>query len=78
MTENLWAYVFCMAKNLMNETPIFQNPDKKSPQAVFSGSQMDPNSKHWKTFGFPVYILDSALQATHPYHKWSERSRVGV
>lgn len=27
------------------------------------------NAKHWKPFGCPVYVLESALQANQPYHK---------
>ena len=40
--------------------------DKKILHVVCSGSQVDPNSMHWKTLGLPVYALDSALQATQP------------
>ena len=38
--ENLWPYAFCMGNNLISETPSFHNPDKKIPQAVFSGYQV--------------------------------------
>ena len=42
----LWLYALRMAHNIMNETPSFQNSYKKSPQVAFSGSQVEPNSKH--------------------------------
>ena len=42
----LWLYALRMAHTIMNETPSFQNSYKKNPQVVFSGSQVEPNSKH--------------------------------
>ena len=75
---DLWTYFLCMAYNVMNKTPTFQNSGKKSPQAIFFGSQVDPNSKHWKTYGCPVYILDNTLQDMQPHHKWTDNSIVGV
>ena len=78
VTANIQLYGLLMANKVMNETPSFQNPDKKIPQAVFSGPQVEPNFKHWKTSRLLVYVLGSALEATKPHHKWSERSRVRV
>ena len=78
MTANIQLYGLLMANKVMNETPSFQNPEKKIPQAVFSGPQVEPNFKHWKTSRLLVYVLGSALEATKPHHKWSERSRVRV
>jgi hypothetical protein len=51
---------------------------KRSPDQIFSGSLVSPNPKHFKPFGCPVYVLDPALQARRPYHKWKERARVGI
>ena len=78
VTANIQLYGLLMANKVMNETPSFQNPEKKIPQAVFSGPQVEPNFKHWKTSRLLVYVLGSALEATKPHHKWSERSRVRV
>ena len=78
VTANLWPYKLRMANNVMNEKPSFQNYDKKIPQAIFSVSQVDPNSKHCKTFVCLVYFIDSSFQATQPHQKWSEKSRVVV
>ena len=61
VTENLCPYALYKNNNVVNETPSFQNPDKKIPQAVFSGPQVDPKFKHWKTSILPVYVLGSAL-----------------
>ena len=36
------------------------------------------NPKHFQTFGCPVYVLDNKLQHNAPFHKWKERSRVGI
>ena len=35
MTEILWTYALRMSNNVMNETPRFQNPGMKIPQAAF-------------------------------------------
>ena len=72
VAENLWPYALHMANNVVNETLIFQNPDKKIPRAAFSVSQVDSTSKHWEILEFQVYVLDIALQATQPRHTWSE------
>ena len=78
VTENLWLYALLMANKVINETPSFQNLDKKTPQAVFSGPQVDPNFKHLKTSRLLVYVLGRSLKAMQQHHNYSERSRVGV
>ena len=38
-----------------------------------------PDLKHWRPFGCPVYVLDTALQNESGIkHKWTERSRIGI
>jgi hypothetical protein len=37
-----------------------------------------PNPKHFQPFGCPTYVLATPLQAGNAYHKWKERSRVGI
>ena len=46
MKANLWMDAFYIDNKIMNEAPIFHNPYKKSPQVLFLGYQVDPNSKH--------------------------------
>ena len=45
---------------------------------MFTKIEVVINSKHWHTFGCPIYVLDSDLQTGKPYHKWRERSRIGI
>ena len=46
---------------------------------MFSKTVVNINKKHYKPFGCPVYVLDSALQASAAIHdKWKERARIGV
>ena len=59
-------------------TPIFQNPGKKILQEILLGSQVDPNSKHWKMFVCPVCVTENTLQAMQQHHKGTECSKVGV
>jgi hypothetical protein len=79
VTANLWPYALRMANDVMNETPSMQNKDRRSPQQIFSRTNVQPNPKHWKPFGCPVYVLDSALQSGRGiFHKWKARSKVGI
>ena len=69
VTTNLWPYVIRMANDVLNGTPSFQDNQRRTPQQVFSGSNILPNPKHWKPFGCPVYVLENSLQAGHIHHK---------
>ena len=78
ITIQLWPYALRMANSMLNETPNMQDPERRSPEQIFTKSNIQINPKHWHTIGCPVYVLDSALQTGKPYHKWSERSRIGI
>ena len=77
VTGNLGTYALLMDNKVMNRTPRLQSSDKKIPQVVFSGSQVDPNSKHWKTFICLIHVIYSPLQATQTRHKCSEQGMKG-
>jgi hypothetical protein len=77
-TANLWPYTIWMANNVLNETPSLRDKSRRSPLQIFADTMVKPNSKHWKPFGCPVYVLDSSLQAGNIHHKWKQRSRVGI
>ncbi len=49
-----------------------------TPEQIFTSTNVQSNPKHWHTFGCPVYVLDSDLQTGKPFHKWRERSRIGI
>ena len=78
ITTQLWPYAMRMANNILNEVPNMQDLQRRSPEQIFTSSQVQSNPKHWHTFGCPVYVLDSDLQTGKPYHKWKERSRIGI
>ena len=78
ITPNLWPYAMRMANDCLNETPNMQDDMKRTSEQIFSDTLVQPNLKHHKVFGCPVYVLDEALQQGTIFHKWKERSRVGV
>eukprot|EP00978_Attheya_sp_CCMP212_P029858 scaffold107633_cov57-Attheya_sp.AAC.1 len=77
ITANIWPYALRMA-NGINDVPSFQNTERKTPKQIFSDTRVYVNPKHWKPFGCPVYVLDSALQTGTIFHKWKQRSKVGI
>ena len=77
ITVHLWPYALRLANEQVNEAPT--GSLKRSPIELLTKSSIKPEPKHWKPFGCPVYVLDSALQSAGGIkHKWSERARVGV
>ena len=67
-----------MANDVLNETPSLQDKERRTPLQLCSQSNVTTNSKHWKPFGCPVYVLESALQEGGIHHKWKERAKVGI
>jgi hypothetical protein len=67
-----------MANEAINNAPSFQDDNRRTPVEIFANSNVTANPKHWKPFGCPVYVLDNQLQAGKPFHKWQQRSKVGI
>ena len=68
-----------MATDAINNTPRMQDHEQREPVNIFSQTeQVQINSKHWKPFGCPVYVLDNVLQTGQTFHKWKDRARVGI
>ena len=78
ITPNLWPYALRMANDNLNETPNMMEESRRSPLQMFSNSIVQNNVKHAKTFGCPCYVLDSKLQSGTIFHKWNQRSKVGI
>jgi hypothetical protein len=79
ITTNLWPYALRMANDALNATPNMQHAMKGTPELLFTNSQVSHNPKHWHHFGCPAYVLARPLQASQNiYHKWRERSSIGV
>ena len=75
---HLWPYALHHANDAINASPSMQDPKRRSPLQLFSGSDVNINQKHWKPFGCPIYVLEDGLQSNKPWHKWSVRSRIGI
>ena len=80
VNAHLWPYAVRAASEAFNSAPLMQDPMKRTPQQLFSGTDVHINSKYQMPFGCPVYVLDAALQNTKSkiFDKWKDRSRVGV
>ena len=55
-----------------------QDAKRKTPSEIFSKTRAMLNTKHFQTFGCPAYVLDNNLQHSSPFHKWKQRSNVGI
>lgn len=79
ITTNLWPCAVQMANDIINNTPRLQDKENQEPINIFSQTRnININSKHWKPFGCPVYVLDSNLQGQKPFHKWKDCLQVGI
>ena len=78
ITANLWPYALRQANDILNHTPSMQDSKRRSPMEIASNTKVNINTKHYQTFGCPVYVLDEKLQNNNPYHKWKERGRIGI
>jgi hypothetical protein len=78
INANLWPYALRMANNAYNNSPSMQNEHRHTPLQVFSKTRVNMNIKHFHPFGCPVYVLTSTLQTSSPFHKWKERSKIGI
>ena len=77
VTVNLWPYALRMANDIANSAPSLQH-DQASPLEMFAQTDVSPRVKHVHTFGSPVYVLDSRLQAGRRVPKWERKARVGM
>ena len=78
ITENICPYAIHMSNDAENNIPSLQNAEINTSLQLFTKTKVNKNPKHFILFGFPVYLLESALQSTMPFHKWKERSRKGI
>jgi transposase InsO family protein len=59
----LWPYAVQHASESINNLPSMQDPKRRMPQQLFSGSDVEINSKHWKPFGAPTFVLQTNRKA---------------
>ena len=66
-----------MANYDINKAPSLQKKYGHYPLQIFSNTEVQPNSKHWIPFGFPVYVLDALLQSGKIINnKWEYFSKI--
>ena len=65
---------------MINSTPWVKHPNHRTPQQVFSNTQVEENPKHWFHFGCPVFVLDENMQhGSRPKGgKWKQRAKIGI
>ena len=78
VTAHLWPYAMRCVNDRLNKTPLMQDPRRRSPLELFRNSPVAPHYKQWIPFGCPTYALRSELQDSKPFHKWENRSQVGI
>ena len=80
INTHLWPYAVRMANDALNATPNMKHPNKGIPEALFTNTKaIASNPKHWHHFGAPAYVLKQPLQtSTNIFHKWKERSTLGI
>ena len=62
ITANLWPYAARMAVDTHNNMPSLQHEEHLSPWQQLTNASINPNPKHWNTFGAPAYVLQRQLQ----------------
>jgi hypothetical protein len=57
---------------------LSDSKDGACPSERFAGVEVAPNLKANRTFGSPVYALNSKLASGKTIPKWDSRTRVGL
>ena len=67
-----------LVNEALDNSPIPQNSSRGTLELKFSETKVNISAKHYKLFGCPVFVLDSALQLNKPRHKCKKRAKVGI
>lgn len=79
ITYNLWPYAMRMAVEAINHTVTAKSNFTNTPHNIFSNLRAEVRTYEWHHFGCPACVLKAELQtSTQIFHKWKERSRLGV
>jgi hypothetical protein len=71
VTTALWPYAVRTGNKVFNHAPLLRGERKdQTPFESFTGSQISAEPRHHHTFGCPVYVLDSKLQAGKSLKAW--------
>ena len=74
-TTELWPFAVKFTVALHNATP---GSSGQSPEEIFSVRQSRCRLNDFNTFGCPVFVLQTKLQAGNSIPKWEPRSRMAV
>ena len=76
VNTHLWPYALRNANDIRNK--IADKKDGTSPLERFLTTSISHNTKHFHTFGCPVYALDNRLASRGKIQPWQSRSRPGI
>jgi hypothetical protein len=76
---SLWPYAMRNACNIFNDSPTLKGPHKdRTPNEVVSGINIAAETRHHHTFGCPVYVAATQIQAGKSLPAWMSRAKVGI
>ena len=67
-----------LANEAFNNLSSPQDSARRTSEKIFSKTNVNINTKHFKPFGCPMYVLPAALQTNNPHHKWKERAKISI
>ena len=76
VNTHLWLYALRNANDIRNK--IADKKDDTSPLERFSTTSISNNTKHFHTFGCPVYTFDNRLASRGKIPPCQSRSRLGI
>jgi hypothetical protein len=79
VNTSLWPNAMRNACSLFNDSTTLKGPHKdKTPSEVFSGINIAAETRHHHTFGCPVYVTATQIQARKSLPAWMSRAKVGI
>jgi hypothetical protein len=79
VNTSLWPYAMRNACHIFNDSPTLKGPHKdRTPSEVFSGISIAAETRHHHTFGCPVYVTVTQIQAGKSLPAWMSRAKVGI
>jgi hypothetical protein len=79
ISTSLWPYAMRNACSIFNDSPTLKGPHKDcTPSEVFLAINIAAEPRHNHTFGCPVYVTDTQIQAGKSLPAWMSRAKVGV
>jgi hypothetical protein len=79
VNTSLWPYAMGNACHIFNDAPALKGTHKnRTPSEVFSGINIAAETRHHHTFGCPVYVTATQIQAGKSLPAWMSRAKVGI